>query len=160
MRLRSTRLHSVGPTRLVLPIIRGYVFISRFAAKDNRKMVEVKGFEPFHPLRERGYSPLRLSNCAALPCGQYRLVCAAGFEPATPCAQDTCATTALRTEIDGRGLEVDMAVWYHGLFRAASILDLSSGSAHASFICAFLDSARCAPPHCGHPLPLRNWAAY
>ena len=29
------------------------------------------------------------------------LVCAAGFEPATPCAQDTCATTALRTEVVG-----------------------------------------------------------
>ena len=53
--------------------------------------------------------------CPLVRGDQYReLVCAAGFEPATPCAQDTCATTALRTEVVG-------GVWVRACMMAWSI---------------------------------------
>ena len=81
-------------------------------------LVGMEGFEPTQLLVNR-FTVCRASPSAPHPhCrdGQYvvefELVCAAGFEPATPCAQDTCATTALRTEIGGRGRATDfMLIW-------------------------------------------------
>ena len=70
------------------------------------------------PCGQQIYSLPRLTLCAASPRDgdQYgvvfvlvrlKLVCAAGIEPATSCSQDTRATTALRTEIGGRGRDWD-----------------------------------------------------
>ena len=69
------------------------------------------GFEPTKP-RQQIYSLPRLTFCAASPrdgdqyvvrdvLELFELVCAVRFERTTPCAQDTCATTALRTEVVG-----------------------------------------------------------
>lgn len=75
------------------------------------KVVGMDGFEPTKP-KQQIYSLPRLTFCAASPRDgdQYdvvvldrlfELVCAVGFEPTTSCAQDTRATTALRTEVIG-----------------------------------------------------------
>ena len=64
------------------------------------------------PFERQIYSLLRHTFCAASPrdgdqyvvldvLELFELVCAVRFERTTPCAQDTCATTALRTEVVG-----------------------------------------------------------
>ena len=55
--------------------------------------------------------------CPLVRGDQYReLVCAVGIEPTTSCAQDTRATTALRTEIVGGGRSLDFII--DGVYQA------------------------------------------
>ena len=74
----------------------------------------MEGFEPTQPevTDLQSAAPLQLRRIPVAGMDQYRqlgdvdveeelLVCAAGIEPATSCAQDTRATTALRTEVVG-----------------------------------------------------------
>ena len=80
-------------------------------------MVGRRGFEPLQTVLTCGLQPRALPNRRPPQrVNQYRkvrsrkLVCAAGFEPATSRFQGEDSTTELRTEVLGRGRQADFMI--------------------------------------------------